>query len=132
MGAVMPKFKTYIWLSIICLMINISIFCTVLISDNTASIGNFMDSSEDDEYGFTGDLPENTNATIQNFILSSSASFVPFFSLVSLALLGGDLPLLMTTFTGVVIAIISAVQIFLLSIIILNLAPKILGTGFDV
>ena len=132
MGSVLPKFKTYLWLSIICLLINISVFVTVVIADNTADIDNFLDSTADDDVTLVRDTPGDYNATIENFALSTGGSFIPFFSLISLALLGGGLPLILTTFTGLIIGIIGAVQVFLLSIIILNLAPKVLGSGFDV
>lgn len=132
MGAVLPKFKNYLWLSIICLLINMCVFCTVIIADSTADVDNFLDSSEDDDVTLSRDVPDEYNATIQNFALSTGGSFIPFFSLISLSFLGDSLPLIITVFVGVIIGIISAVQIFLLSIIILNLAPKVLGSGFDV
>lgn len=132
MSSVLPKFKIYMWLSIICLMINLCVFVGVVIADNTADVNNFLDNSDTDDVEFNRDLPNNYNATTTNFAISVGTSFIPFFSLIPLSLMGSDLPSIMTTFVGLVIGIIGAVQIFLLSIIILNLAPKVLGSGFDV
>ena len=128
MAGVMPKIGLYLFLSMICLMINLSVFFTVVIADENQSIDGFMGEST-----YTGDdlLIKDESAT-SNIAFATGGSFVPFVSLVSIAMLGDKLPDEMTVITGLVIGIIGAVQIFLLMVIILNLAPKILGSGFDV
>ena len=129
MAGVMPKIGLYLFLSMICLMINLSIFFTAMIIDENQNIDSFMGEStykEDDL------LIEDDSADIGNFAFATGGSFVPFVSLISIALLGDSLPIEMTVITGLVIGIIGAVQIFLLLVIVLNLAPKILGSGFDV
>ena len=129
MAGVMPKIGLYLFLSMICLMINLSIFFTAMIVDENQNIGSFMGEStykEDDL------LIEDDSTDIGNFAFATGGSFVPFISLISIALLGDSLPVEMTVITGLVIGIIGAVQIFLLLVIVLNLAPKILGSGFDV
>ena len=129
MAGVMPKIGLYLFLSIICLMINLSIFFTAMIVDENQNIESFMGEST-----YTGDdlLIEDDSADIGNFAFATGGSFVPFVSLIPIALLGDSLPVEMTVITGLVIGIIGTVQIFLLLVIVLNLAPKILGSGFDV
>ena len=125
----MPKIGLYLFLSMICLMLNLSIFFTAMIVDENQNIDSFMGEStykEDDL------LIEDDSADIGNFAFATGGSFVPFVSLIPIALLGDSLPVEMTVITGLVIGIIGAVQIFLLLVIVLNLAPKILGSGFDV
>lgn len=128
MAGVMPKVGLYLFLSLICLMLNLSIFFTAL-AQSEVDINSFVNS---EDYAVSGDLPDDTNATIRNFVLSTGSSFVPFFSLLSIAMVGEDLPLPVTVMTGLVIGIISSIQVFLLLVIILNLAPKVLGSGWDV
>ena len=129
MAGVMPKIGLYLFLSMICLMINLSVFFTVIINDSNQNIEGFMGEST---YTDQDLLIEDDSADIGNFAFATGGSFVPFVSLISIALLGEGLPVEMTVITALVIGIIGAVQIFLLVVIILNLAPKILGSGFDV
>ena len=128
MAGVMPKIGLYLFLSMICLMINLSVFFTVVIADENQSIDGFMG-----EATYTEDdlLIKDASAT-SNIAFATGGSFVPFVSLVSIAMLGDKLPDEMTVITGLIIGIIGAVQIFLLMVIVLNLAPKILSSGFDV
>jgi len=126
MTSVMPKVKLYFFLSIIVLLINLSVFGVSLLNASP-SIESYTGT---DPVGFTGDIPEDANATVRNFVLSSSSAFIPFFSIVSLLIL--DLPDELTVFTGIVLGVISAFQIFLLVVIALNMLPKVLGSGFDV
>ena len=128
MAGVMPKIGLYLFLSMICLMINLSVFFTVVIADENQSIDGFMGEATYKE----DDLLINDESATSNIAFATGGSFVPFVSLVSIAMLGDKLPDEMTVITGLVIGIIGAVQIFLLMVIILNLAPKILGSGFDV
>ena len=129
MAGVMPKIGLYLFLSMICLMINLSVFFTVVIASENQNIEGFMGEATYNEDDL---LIEDDSASIGGFAFSTGGSFVPFVSLISIALLGDSLPIEMTVITGLVIGIIGAVQIFLLMVIILNLAPKILGSGFDV
>lgn len=131
MASVLPKFKFYFYLSLICLLINMSVFATTVISGGAQDVNDFLDYDDTDDYSFEGDLPDDTNASISGFVLSAGTSFIPFFSLLPLALIS-DLPTIVTVFTGIMIGIISAIQVFLIAIIIMNLAPRILGSGFEV
>ena len=126
MSGVMPKVGIYIFLSIICLLINISVFMTVVIANDSANINEFTQSQN---YDLTPNRQDN--ATIGDFAIVSGTSFIPFVSLVSLTLIG-DIPFEVTVITTFVIGIIGALQVFLIGIIILNLVPKFLGSGFDV
>ena len=147
MAGVMPKVMFYAFLSMIVLLINLSVFSTSLIATPN-NINNFLGDDP-----FIPETPPNTDLTkyvdnkdtyteddmlenegdtaISNFVLASGSSFIPFVSIISLAIIS-DLPIEMTIFTGLVLGIISAFQVFLLLVIVMNLVPKILGSGFDV
>lgn len=128
MAGVMPKISLYAFLSVICLLINFSVFATSLIETPETDYQGFLGETEYTDK----DLLENEgDAVIGNFVLAGGSSFIPFFSLVSLAIIS-DLPSEVTAITGIVLAIIGSFQVFLLLVIILNLAPKVLGSGWDV
>ena len=129
MASVMPKIGLYLFLSMICLMLNLSIFFTVMINDENQNIDSFMGETT---YTDEDLLTDNEDADLGTFAFATGGSFVPFVSLISIALLGESLPVEMTVITGLVIGIIGAVQIFLLLVIVLNMVPKFLGSGFDV
>ena len=129
MAGVMPKIGLYLFLSMICLMLNLSVFFTVLIDDENQNIDSFMGESA---YTDQDLLTDNDDADLGDFAFATGGSFVPFVSLISIALLGESLPFEMTVITGLVIGIIGALQIFLLLIIVLTMVPKFLGSGFDV
>ena len=129
MAGVMPKIGLYLFLSIICLMINLSVFFTVVIAGENQAIEGFMGETT---YTDEDLLTDNEDADLGTFAFATGGSFVPFVSLISIALLGESLPVEMTVITGLVIGIIGAVQIFLLLVIVLNMVPKFLGSGFDV
>ena len=129
MASVMPKIGLYLFLSMICLMLNLSIFFTVMINDENQNIDSFMGETT---YTDEDLLTDNEDADLGTFACATGGSFVPFVSLISIALLGESLPVEMTVITGLVIGIIGAVQIFLLLVIVLNMVPKFLGSGFDV
>jgi len=126
MGAVFPKIKVYVFLSIICLLINISACCIALA--DTTEYGSYLESEDITVEDVTDD--EKVNVTMLNFGFAAGSSFVPFFSIVGLLFLGID----PVTFTiiGIILSIIGALQILLLTLIILNFMPKVLGSGFDV
>ena len=129
MAGVMPKISLYLFLSIICLMINLSVFFTVVIANESQDITGFMDEAT---YTDADLLTVEEDADLGTFAFATGGSFVPFVSLISIAMLGDDLPIEMTVITGLVIGIIGAMQIFLLLIIVLTMVPKFLGSGFDV
>ena len=131
MGAVFPKIKIYVFLSIICLLINISA-CCIALADSTENYNDYL-QEEDTKYSdsVTDKYEENeTDVGAINFGFSAGSSFVPFFSIVSLLFLGLDD--VSFTFISIIIAIIGALQLVLLIIIGLNFVPKVLGSGFDV
>ncbi|PNX49478.1 MAG: hypothetical protein BV457_01585 [Thermoplasmata archaeon M9B1D] len=127
MGNILPKAKMYVFLSLICLIINISV-CLVAMATQNIDYNNYLES---EEYKYTGEMPDTgTNVSIGNFVLGTTSSFLPFFSIVPLAILGLDFTV--SVFIGVIFGIIGALQLFLIIVIALNLAPKVLGSGFDV
>ena len=129
MAGVLPKISLYLFLSIICLMINLSVFFTVVIANESQDITGFMDEAT---YTDADLLTVEEDADLGTFAFATGGSFVPFVSLISIAMLGDDLPIEMTVITGLIIGIIGAMQIFLLLIIVLTMVPKFLGSGFDV
>ena len=129
MAGVLPKVKTYFFLSVICLLINFSVLFVSLINAEETNIDNFLGEAE---YKDDNILIKDDSAELKDFVFSGGTSFVPFFSLVPLTYISDGLPDEMTVITGIVISIIGAFQIFLLSIIILNMIPKLVGSGFDV
>ena len=128
MAGVMPKIGLYLFLSMICLMINLSFFFTAMIADENQNIDSFMGEATYKE----DDLLIVDDTATSNIAFATGGSFVPFVSLIPIAISGETLPSEMTVITGLVVGIIGAVQVFLLIVIVLNLAPKFLGSGFDV
>lgn len=131
MGNILPKAKMYVFLSIICLFINLSV-CVVAMATQSIDYNNYIEyESKDFPEKYTGHIPnDSTNVTLATFVLGTTSSFLPFFSIVPLVLLNIDTTA--TVFIGVVFGIIGALQLFLIIVIALNLAPKVLGSGFDV
>ena len=130
MASVLPKVKTYFFISIICLLINVAVLMTAVITTDATS-------SEYLEYDQANvgnkEAPDFENVTALSIGASTAGSFVPFFSLVTYPdFLDKGLPVEFTVISALVIAIIGAFQLFLLAIIIINMFPKILGSGFDV
>jgi len=124
MGAVFPKVKVYVFLSIICLLINISACCIALADDT--EYDSFLES---EDTSFSDDINETDVGAI-NFGFSAGSSFVPFFSIVGLLFLGLDT--VSFTVISIVVTLIGALQLILLILIGLNFVPKVLGSGFDV
>lgn len=131
MSGVLPKVTAYAFLSVICLLINVALFMTALINVDTVDINSFVGS---DTYSIGEDTaPSNySNISASSFALTTGGSFIPFFSLLTFTTYLGSLPLAVTVVTTIIIGIIGAFQVFLLAIIILNMIPKVLGSGFDV
>lgn len=129
MGAVFPKVKVYLFLSVICILINLCVFMTVLISTGVSDSSYIGTNNKE----LSVDVDNNANLTVGTLAVSTGSAFLPFASIVSLVVYFGDtLPTEVTIFTGLILGIISAIQITLLSLIIINYFPKILGSGFDV
>ena len=127
MGSVLPKVKTYFFISIICLLINVAVLMTAVISADTIT-------SEYLEYDQANvgnkEAPDFENVTALSIGASTAGSFVPFFSLVGF--LDLDLPFEFTVISALIVTIIGIFQVFLLAIIIINMFPKILSSGWDV
>lgn len=118
MGDVINKTKFFIFLGIICLLINLCA-CCVAYMQSEQNINEYI--SQNPDYIISGDIPPNNNVTISNFALSSGTSFVPFFSIISLLFLGLDTMTML--FIGIIIAIIGALQLFIIITIVLNMLP---------
>jgi hypothetical protein len=129
MGSVLPKAKLYLFLSVVSLLISLSVFTVALIDTPRSNSEDFLTINTDNNLNPNDN--QDINATMLGMGLSVGFSFLPFFNIANILILG-DLPLQFTIFTSIIFAIIGAVQVFLLIIIALNLAPKVLGSGFDV
>ena len=127
MASVLPKVKTYFFISIICLLINVAILMTAVISAD-ATTSQYLEY--DQANVGTKKAPDFENVTALSIGASTAGSFVPFFSLVSFLFL--DLPLEFTVISALIVTIIGIFQVFLLAIIIINMFPNILGSGWNV
>ena len=127
MASVLPKVKTYFFISIICLLINVAVLMTAVISDD-ATTSQYLEY--DQANVGTKKAPDFENVTALSIGASTAGSFVPFFSLVPVLFL--DLPIEFTVISALIITIIGVFQVFLLAIIIINMFPKILSSGWDV
>ena len=127
MGSVLPKVKTYFFISIICLLINVAVLMTAVISagQTTSEYLGYDQANVGNK-----EAPNFENVTALSIGASTAGSFVPFFSLVSFLFL--DLPVEFTVISALIVTIIGVFQVFLLAIIIITMFPKILGSGFDV
>ena len=127
MASVLPKVKTYFFISIICLLINVAVLMTAVISAGQTT----SEYLEYDQANVgTKKAPDFENVTALSIGASTAGSFVPFFSLVSFLFL--DLPLEFTVISALIVTIIGIFQVFLLAIIINNMFPNILGSGWNV
>ena len=117
MGDVISKTKFFIFLSVICLLVNI-VVCSLAYLQNEQDINEYTKATN---YKMSGNIPPNNNITISNFASSTITSFVPYFSIINLAFLGLDL--VTNTLVGIIITIIGTLQLFLIVTIILNMLP---------
>ncbi len=120
MSDVVSKTKFFIFLSIICLLINLAV-CSMAYLQSEQDINKYM-LHEDDPL-IEGDIPVNTNVTLTNFAIATGTSFVPYFSIVSVLLLGENLDFLSMLFINLIIAIIGTLQLWLIIVIALNMLP---------
>lgn len=128
MAGVLPKVKMFLFLSIICLIINICVCCVAMFNQNV-EYTEYISNKIDYEYG--GEIPDSgNNVTFANFALATGGAFIPYFSIVNLAVLNLDVSI--SVIIGLILGIIGTLQLFLLITIVLNMIPKIIGSGFDV
>lgn len=127
-GKVLPKFKIFFFLSIICMLVNIGACLVALANDNMADTDEYLSTNE---YDYESNIEEgDTNVTVLNFATGVGSSFIPFASIINLVFLGLENTIFI--FVGIIIAIIGALQVFLLVLIGLCFVPNLLGSGVDV
>ena len=104
MASVLPKIKMYFFISMICLLINMSVFFTTLIQ-NDAQPDNFLSeySYQEGEQLYQNESEENT---LSKFAGATGGSFIPFFGLVNLIFGNTELPSEVTVITTIIITII--------------------------
>ena len=127
MASVLPKVKLYFFISIICLLLNVAVLMTAVISAD-ATTSKYLEY--DQANVGTKKAPDFENVTALSIGASTAGSFIPFFSLVSFLFL--DLPVEFSVISALIITIIGVFQVFLLAIIIINMFPNILGSGWNV
>jgi hypothetical protein len=127
-GKVLPKLKIFLFLSFICMIINIGV-CIVAFADTSSENVDYFIST--DNYDYQGNIEdEGTNISVFNFVGGMGTSFIPFASIVSVSFLGLDW--VTYTFAILIIGIIGALQAFMLVLIGLCFVPNVLGSGMDV
>lgn len=97
MADVTPKIKTYLFISLICLLINLGVYITSLVS--------------------------SPNNALNGFILSTMTSFLPFFDIVSMAFL--NLPSDIFIMMGIILGIFGFLKAYFLVVIIANFIPLV-------
>lgn len=129
-GNVLPKLALFMFLGFICMFVNFAACVTSMaMYDTSQDVGYFVNPN--DQFNYKDSIEDQgTNVTAFNYVGSVGTSFVPFISIVNVAFLNlGDIPFL---FVSLVLAIIGALQAFVLAAIVLNFTPSILGSGFEV
>lgn len=129
MSAVLPKVKMFIFISLIILLINLCV-CGVALAQQEIDYEDYLQQTRVDKYNNTKSPIQGENITLGDFAIATGGSFIPFFSLVPLALL--DIETNTAIFIGLFIGLLSSIQLFLLIIIALNFIPKLFGSGVDV
>jgi hypothetical protein len=118
MGDTITKTRFFVFLSLICLVINL-IVCGVAYLKNEQDISTYFATSHD--VNMSGVVPPNNNVTIANFGYATGSSFVPFISIINLAFLGLDL--ITNAIIVIILGVIGALQLFCLVTIALNMLP---------
>lgn len=117
---VLPKLKWYLFISMICLMINISA-CTVAYMQSGQVLNDYA-LFEEDEIDIYN-VEESTNISTGNFALAVSTSFIPFVDIINLAFLGLDF--VTSLIVGIIIIVFGAIKTLLLLWIALGHVPFI-------
>jgi hypothetical protein len=94
MSDITPKFKLYLFISIIAMIISIGCSLTTMIYNNSFDIGLLL--------------------------VGLGASFIPFVSTISIILSSNDIPTEVIAFLGIITTIISIIQTFLIAMFILQ------------
>jgi len=119
MGETTTKIKLYLFLSFICLMINLAICATAFATNSTNNtINTGSDNTNINATGYNGTV-DSVTATF----VGVGTSFVPFIGLINIATLNlASVPMLMV-FYILVTVILSILQSFIIALIILNMLP---------
>jgi len=127
-GSVLPKFKIFMFLSILCMLINWGA-CLVGMASDSVDRYDYLENT--DNYDYQGNLQnESVNITAVDFATTGGTSFIPFASILSLSFVDIDDTVFIPV--AVVVAIIGALQVFLLVLIGLCFVPNVLGSGMEV
>ena len=124
-GAVLPKLSIFLFLSIICMLVNIS----------ACVYASSLDYMQMDEYDFEGNIEDSseklgTDITVSNYVGGVATSFIPFASIINVAFLGIDATIFY--FITTIITIIGGLQALMIALIVLCFLPNVLGSGVDV
>lgn len=119
MADVVPKIKLYIFLSISVILLNLSVICVQGLQNSTV---NF--NPEYDTYG-NAILHNDTTDYVVEIGALLPTGFLPFSSLIVNAIYFQD-AFPMNIIIGVVVGIISAIQVFIIAMVVLSLASNLL------
>ena len=125
-GRVLPKLSIFLFLSVICMLVNISV-CIYASVEGSSSL-SYLDTND---YDYQGNIEEsNTEITATNYAGGMATSFIPFASIVSVYFLNVEPTVFY--FVTIIITIIGALQLLMLILIGLCFVPNVLGSGVDV
>jgi hypothetical protein len=122
MSGVTPKIKLFLFISIICLLINLSI-CLVALANNSQNINDYTSSTDININ--TVESNGTQNVTANNFVIASATSFLPFVDLVNIGLLLPNLDTMFLVIVTIINVIFGAIKLFLIVVIITNFIPFI-------
>lgn len=101
MSDILPKFKLYLFICFISFLINLSVLALKgLTSTNVAGLG------------------------LIDFAGMGIGSFVPFVSLTML--IGLNVPLIVSTFLGSIMAVMSGIQVFIIAMFVLQIVHNLI------
>lgn len=120
MASILPKLKLFIFISLLCLLINISA-CAIAYLNSEQNINDYTVFHNNEIQTVT--IQTGTNISITNFAVATVTSFVPFADLISLAFLGLDI--ITSLILGIVIALFGALKLLLIAYMVLGSIPFI-------
>lgn len=127
MADILPKIRTFIFISLISLLINLSLCAVVFAIDSntTLNTGETTEQVGTDSGGFSLNPLDWISSLIGKTITASFTSFLPFFDLINIVTLNlADIPLF-AVFYGIITTLLGAIKLFLIITIIANYVPTV-------
>lgn len=127
MADILPKVRSFIFISLVSLLINLSVCAVVFAMDSTTSLntGETTEQIGGSTGGFSLNPLDWVSSLIGKTITASFTSFLPFFDLINVATLNLiEIPLFLI-FYGIITTLLGAVKLFLIITIIANYVPTV-------